>query len=56
MHEAGAEALTRARQYDSRGRVPEAIAWYRRAVAWLPADHAGLEPAKQRLTQLQNRQ
>src|SRR4029078_3313824 len=35
MHDAGADALTRARQFDSRGRVPEAIAWYQRAVNWL---------------------
>lgn len=55
MHEAGADALTRARQYDSRGRVPEAIAWYQRAVSWLPPDHPGLEAAKQRLAQLVNR-
>ena len=55
MHEAGTEALTRARQYDSRGRVPEAIAWYQRAVAWLPPDHPGLEAARQRLAQLVNR-
>ncbi len=55
MHEAGVEALTRARQYDSRGRVPEAIAWYQRAVNWLPADHAGLEAARLRLAQLVNR-
>jgi hypothetical protein len=55
MHEAGADALTRARQFDSRGRVPEAIAWYQRAVAWLPPDHPGLNDAKQRLAQLVNR-
>lgn len=55
MHEAGAEALTRARQFDSRGRVPEAVAWYQRAVAWLPADHPGLDAARQRLAQLVNR-
>lgn len=55
MYEAGADALTRARQYDSRGRVPEAIAWYQRAVNWLPPDHPGLETAKQRLAQLVNR-
>lgn len=55
MHEAGVQALTRARQFDSRGRVPEAIAWYQRAVAWLPADYPGLEAAKQRLAQLVNR-
>ena len=55
MHEAGAEALTRARQYDSRGRVPEAIAWYQRAVNWLPPDHPGLEAARLRLAQLVNR-
>ncbi|MEP7117771.1 MAG: hypothetical protein ABI880_09320, partial [Acidobacteriota bacterium] len=55
MHEAGSDALTRARQYDSRGRVPEAIAWYQRAVAWLAADHPGLEAAKTRLAQLVNR-
>jgi hypothetical protein len=55
MHEAGADALTRARQYDSRGRVPEAIAWYQRAVNWLPPDHPGLETARQRLAQLVNR-
>jgi tetratricopeptide (TPR) repeat protein len=52
MHEAGAEALTRARQFDSRGRVPEAIAWYQRAVKWLPPDHPGLGAAKKRLAEL----
>ncbi len=52
MHEAGAEALTRARQFDSRGRVPEAIAWYQRAVKWLPPDHPGLPAAKKRLAEL----
>ncbi len=56
MHEAGAEALTRARQFDSRGRVPEAIAWYQRAVAWLAPEHPGLEAARARLAQLVNRQ
>jgi len=55
MHEAGADALTRARQFDSRGRVPEAIAWYQRAVNWLPPDHPGLETARQRLAALVNR-
>jgi predicted component of type VI protein secretion system len=55
MHAAGIEALTRARQFDSRGRVPEAIAWYQRAVNWLAPDHPGLESAKQRLAQLVNR-
>ncbi len=55
MHEAGVDALSRARQYDSRGRVPEAIAWYQRAVNWLPPGHAGLEAARQRLAQLVNR-
>lgn len=55
MSDAGADALARARQYDSRGRVPEAIAWYQRAIGWLPPDHPGLEAAKQRLAQLQNR-
>lgn len=55
MHEAGVEALTRARQYDSRGRIPEAIGWYQRAVAWLPPDHPGLEAARQRLAQLGGR-
>ncbi len=55
MHEAGAEALTRARQFDSRGRAPEAIAWYQRAVAWLAPDHPGLEAARTRLAQLVNR-
>lgn len=55
MHEAGVDALSRARQYDSRGRAPEAIAWYQRAVNWLPADHPGLEAARQRLAQLVNR-
>ncbi len=55
MHEAGIDALTRARQFDSRGRVPEAIAWYRRAVNWLPADHPGLETARQRLAALAGR-
>ena len=54
MHEAGAEALTRARQFDSRGRVPEAIAWYQRAVKWLPPDHPGLGAAKKRLAELVN--
>ena len=49
-------ALVRARQYDSRGRVPEAIAWYQRAVNWLPPDHSGLDAAKKRLAQLMNRQ
>jgi hypothetical protein len=56
MNDAGADALTRARQFDSRGRVPEAVAWYQRAVKWLPADHPGLDAAKQRLAQLVNRQ
>ncbi len=56
MHEAGAEALVRARQFDSRGRVPEAIAWYQRAVNWLPNDHAGLDAARKRLAELKNRQ
>ncbi|MBM3808982.1 MAG: FHA domain-containing protein [Acidimicrobiia bacterium] len=56
MHDAGADALTRARQFDSRGRVPEAIAWYKRAVSWLPPDHPGLETAKQRLAALMDRQ
>ena len=55
MHDAGADALTRARQFDSRGRVPEAIAWYQRAVNWLAPDHPGLEAARQRLAQLTNR-
>lgn len=55
MAEAGAEALTKARQFDSRGRMPEAIAWYQRAVAWLPPDHPGLEAARQRLAQLGGR-
>lgn len=54
MHEAGADALTRARQFDSRGRVPEAIAWYQRAINWLPPDHPGLPAARQRLAQLMN--
>ncbi len=56
MYEAGPEALTRARQFDSRGRVPEAIAWYQRAVKWLPPDHPGLDAAKKRLAELVNRQ
>jgi tetratricopeptide (TPR) repeat protein len=55
MNDAGVEALTRARQFDSRGRVPEAVAWYQRAVKWLPPDHPGLEAAKQRLAELVNR-
>jgi pSer/pThr/pTyr-binding forkhead associated (FHA) protein len=55
MNDAGADALTRARQFDSRGRVPEAVAWYQRAVKWLPADHPGLEAARQRLAELVNR-
>lgn len=55
MNEAGVDALTRARQFDSRGRMPEAVAWYQRAVKWLPPDHPGLEAAKQRLAQLVNR-
>jgi hypothetical protein len=55
MTEAGAEALTKARQFDSRGRMPEAIAWYQRAVAWLPPDHPGLKAARQRLSQLGGR-
>ncbi|MEZ5420041.1 MAG: hypothetical protein R2708_22240 [Vicinamibacterales bacterium] len=55
MHEAGVNALTRARQYDTQGRLPEAAAWYKRAVEWLPPDHAGLPEARARLAQLGNR-
>jgi hypothetical protein len=32
--------------------VPEAIAWYQRAVKWLPPDHPGLGAAKKRLAEL----
>jgi hypothetical protein len=52
MHAAGAEALARARYFDGRGRAPEAIGWYQRAVAWLPPDHPDLEAARQRLAEL----
>ena len=55
MHEAGVNALSRARQYDSQGRLPEAAAWYKRAVEWLPPDHAGQAEARARLAQLGNR-
>ena len=41
MNEAGTEALTRARQFDSRGRMPEAIAWYQRAVGLAAARSPG---------------
>jgi tetratricopeptide (TPR) repeat protein len=50
--QAGEDAYNKARQYHSLGRVPEAIAWYERAVKWLPADDARRQTAETRLAEL----
>lgn len=52
MRAAGEETLRRARQYDSLGRLPEAMALYARAVEYLPERHPDRQAARDRLTAL----
>ncbi|MCX6538156.1 MAG: FHA domain-containing protein [Acidobacteria bacterium] len=52
MRADGEEALRRARQYDSLGRFPEAMALYARAVECLPERHPDRQVARDRLAAL----
>lgn len=56
MKTEGADAFTRARQYDAVGRIPEALALYDRALRYLPDDDANKKTAKERLDALRLRQ
>jgi tetratricopeptide (TPR) repeat protein len=49
------DAYSRARVYDARGRVPEAVALYDRVVQLLPADHPNRRAAQERLTVLRSK-
>jgi hypothetical protein len=52
MQSDGEDAFKRARQYDALGRVQEAISMYEKAVQLLPADHANVKVARDRLAAL----
>jgi tetratricopeptide (TPR) repeat protein len=49
------EALTRAKQYDAVGRIPEAVALYERAYQYLPEADPARKPVKDRLELLRVR-
>ncbi len=52
MTAAGDDAYRKARQFDARNRPTDAIAWYQRAVEWLPDSDARKATAQERLTAL----
>ena len=52
MGTAGADALRRAKQYDALGRANDAITWYLRALAALPATSPDRSAAEKRLAAL----
>jgi tetratricopeptide (TPR) repeat protein len=52
MVRAGEDAFARARQYDARGRNPEALALYERALQYLPESHPNRAAAAERATAL----
>ena len=52
MAEAGDDAYRKARQFDARNRLSEAITWYQRAVTWLPESDARKALAQERLAVL----
>lgn len=56
MRTEGADAFTRAKQYDALGRTPEAVALYDRAYRYLTDDEPNRKVAKDRLDVLRARQ
>ena len=56
MRAEASDAFTKARQYDTVGRVAEAIALYERVVAFLPEDDPTRKIAKARLDVLKKEQ
>jgi tetratricopeptide (TPR) repeat protein len=52
MAEAGDDAYRKARQFDARNRLSEAITWYQRAVTWLPESDPRKATAQERLVVL----
>jgi pSer/pThr/pTyr-binding forkhead associated (FHA) protein len=52
MQSDGEDAFRRARQFDALGRSSDAIAMYEKAIKLLPADHANVKAAKERLAAL----
>lgn len=52
MRAAGDDAYRKARQFDARNRPTDAIAWYQRAVDWLPAEDPRRQTAVERLATL----
>lgn len=54
MKTAGADAYTRARQYDALGRTERAIALYETAVELLPPSDPNRSAARSRLAELKN--